>query len=63
MRLDNVNIRVEKVVRSHYILQWILTIWVLVIEQRQRGVGGGGGHWANYGLTENYMGIGRDKHC
>ena len=62
MRLDNVNIRVEKVVRSHYILQWILTIWVLVIEQRQRGVGGGG-HWANYGLTENYMGIGRDKHC
>lgn len=25
--------------------------------------GGGGRHWANFGLTENYMGIGRDKHC
>ena len=25
--------------------------------------GGGGGIAANFGLTENYMGIGRDKHC
>lgn len=36
--------------------------WTKATKAKQRGEGGGR-HWANYGLTENYMGIGRDKHC